>query len=53
MVLISAPRFRVDKDQLEVLVSACVLAAKDITRRLGGRPPVDAGLPQGADSTAG
>ena len=52
-VLISAPRFRVDKDQLEVLVSACVLAAKDITRRLGGRPPVDAGLPQGADSTAG
>lgn len=52
-VLISAPRFRVDKDQLEVLVSACVLAAKDITRRLGGRPPIGAGLPQGADSTAG
>lgn len=36
-VLISAPRFRVDQDQRDALVAACVLAAKDVTRRLGGR----------------
>lgn len=35
-VLISAPRFRVTQEQLAALVSACVAAADDVTRRLGG-----------------
>lgn len=36
-VLISAPRFRVDQEQLEQHVAAAVLAAEDVSRRLGGR----------------
>lgn len=36
-VLISAPRFRVNEEHLDILTAACVRAAKDVTRRLGGR----------------
>ncbi|GAA2202483.1 IclR family transcriptional regulator [Sinomonas flava] len=37
-VLISAPRFRISPEHLQVLGEACAQAARDITRRLGGSP---------------
>lgn len=36
-VLISAPRFRVSREQLQVLGEACLAAAAQVTTRLGGR----------------
>ncbi|GAB5077566.1 IclR family transcriptional regulator [Arthrobacter sp. AD-310] len=38
VVLISAPRFRVSREQLKVLGEACLAAAAQVTIRLGGRP---------------
>ena len=38
VVLISAPRFRVSREQLKVLGEACMAAAAQVTTRLGGRP---------------
>lgn len=38
-VLIPAPRFRVSRDQLHNLGEACAAAARQVTARLGGRPP--------------
>jgi len=35
-VLISAPRFRISRDQLSVLGEACMNAAQQVTSRLGG-----------------
>jgi DNA-binding IclR family transcriptional regulator len=37
-VLVSAPRFRISPEHLQVLGEACAQAARDITRRLGGSP---------------
>ncbi|WP_167040926.1 IclR family transcriptional regulator [Salinibacterium sp. ZJ454] len=37
-VLISAPRFRISRDQLSVLGEACVNAAQQVSSRLGGTP---------------
>ncbi|MBD8045333.1 IclR family transcriptional regulator [Arthrobacter sp. Sa2BUA2] len=38
-VLIPAPRFRVSPEHLQVLGEACAAAARQVTTRLGGRPP--------------
>ena len=38
-VLIPAPRFRVSRERLQDLGEACAAAARQVTTRLGGRPP--------------
>ncbi|MET4136505.1 IclR family transcriptional regulator [Pseudarthrobacter sp. PvP090] len=38
-VLIPAPRFRVSRERLQSLGEACAAAARQVTARLGGRPP--------------
>ena len=38
-VLIPAPRFRVSRERLQSLGEACAAAARQVTTRLGGRPP--------------